>query len=99
MAGRRARITILSLATLGIAGLWAFQRRPLESPTHWAYRLCPPCGLEDAEIAQLIDDARHSGPDRAAMLELWANTFRPTDAHHELCRPCTEAVLDAAEAE
>ena len=50
-------------------------------------------------IIDTAEDAAHSTLDREDMDDLWAATFSETDTHYELCRPCTEAVLDAALAE
>ena len=60
-----------------------------------AYRICDACGLDVAEIDQLIDDIRHSALTREENLDLFRDTFeRREDA--ELCIDCAEAVLDAA---
>lgn len=96
MVSRKSRIIPFGLMAIIIAGLWATQYGPLESATRRAYRLCRQCGLDDAEITQLVDDAAHSTLDRQGLIQLWAETFDAGDTHQELCSPCAEAVLDAA---
>ncbi len=70
--------------------------RPFESPRNKALRLCGECGLDVAEIDQLIDDVQHSTLSRAENLALFRQPFeRPADA--DFCQDCAVAVLDAAE--
>ena len=67
-----------------------------KSPIDRAYRLCSECGLDRAQLDQLIDDVAHSTLDRQQQRELFYSTFGEGDPDPELCRPCAEAVLDAA---
>ncbi len=48
------------------------------------------------EINRLIDDMEHSTLSRDQNLELFYGTFDDGDPDPELCKPCVEAVLDAA---
>ena len=90
---QRTIIVMPTLVALG-AVCWLRSRRP-PTPTDVAYRICSACGLDVAEIDQLIDTMRHSTLSREENLDLFRDTFeRREDA--ELCIGCAEAVLDAA---
>ena len=69
-----------------------------ETPAERAYRRCGDCGLDRARVDRLIDDASHSMLDRDGLSALFQATFKGDDDDRELCRPCIEAVLDAAKA-
>ena len=64
-----------------------------------AFRICEACGLEDDEIASLIDVKSRSSLSREQEIELFDSTFKGNYqwANSEMCLPCVEAVLDAAE--
>ena len=96
MPDRSARIRLLILLLLTVAGAWAVQRGPLESAVHRAYRECRLCGLEDDEIAWMIESKADSLLSREEEIRLWASTFNETDTHQGLCQPCMQAILDAA---
>lgn len=99
MPNRTVRIAIMSAATVVVAGVWAFQRGPLESPTHRAHRLCTGCGLDVDEVDWLIEEMRLSPMDREGKVRLWEQTYDDPDKlaeDRELCMPCVETVLDAA---
>ena len=67
-----------------------------KSPIDRAYRLCSECGLDRAQLDQLIDDVAHSTLDRDGLIQFFDATLEPEDDHRELCMPCVEAVLDIA---
>lgn len=71
-------------------------RRADETPTERAHRTCGQCGLSPDRVEQLIDNMAHSVLDRDELLELFYGTFDEDDPDPELCRPCADAVLDAA---
>ena len=74
--------------------MWVVLARPFESPRDKALRLCGECGLDVAEIDQLIDDVQHSTLSRAENLALFRQQFeRVSDADY--CEDCAVAVLDA----
>ena len=61
--------------------VYSFGHQPITTPT------------------KLIDDATHSTLDREASIRLWEETYADPDAleqARERCRPCVEAILDAA---
>lgn len=96
MARRSTKtIGVLLPIMAAIVGWWVVIR---PSPVDRAHELCAECGLSDAEVDQLIDDAKHSMLSREENMRLFLDTFAdPAEA--ELCRTCAEAVLDAAEPE
>ena len=81
---------VISLAIFVVA-----HRRPWESATTRAYRLCGKCGLGTEEINRLIDDLRHSTLGIEQNLELFYATFEDR-SQADLCEPCAEVLLDAA---
>ena len=88
-------LACLFLLTFGV-GVWIVFARPFESPRDKAQRLCGGCGLDVAEIDQLIDDVQHSTLSRAENLALFRAQYeRPADA--DSCQDCAVAVLDSAE--
>ena len=96
---RRLAVCILVAVVIALAIFAVAHRRPWESTTARARRVCLPCGLGAAEVDRLIDDAGYSVLSREDLLRLWTETY--TDAAGlqqagELCGPCVEAVLDAA---
>ncbi len=90
-------VVVVTLMVAGVA-LWVSSRCPWESATERAHRICGECGLRSDETDQLIGDMQHSTLTREENLELFYATFEVwRDA--ELCEPCAQAVLDAAEEE
>ena len=91
------RFAVCLLVAFEIAGtVYAiFWRRPWESDTQRAHRLCEGCGLGPGDVGGLIDNVRHSTLTREENLDLFYGTFED-QADAEACVPCAEAVLDAA---
>ena len=90
---RKIIIVILILLALGVV-FWSSSERHYVT-VDAVHRICGECGLDVAEIDQLIDDAKGSTLTREESLELYRDTFeRREDA--EWCIDCAEAVLDAA---
>ncbi len=98
---RRVKVA-LSAAFLPVAvivGLNTIFYRPFETPTQRAYRACAECSdLSPAEVDGLIITVRLAPGSRADKLRLFVDQFEDEGAA-ERCTPCTEAVLDAADAE
>lgn len=65
-----------------------------ETPLEKAYRVCEPCGRDQAATDMLIENYYGSGMTPAEAIQLWKQTAEPEVV--ELCRPCVEAVIDAA---
>ena len=95
--GNRARIVfVVFLVPLSLGGgFWLRFNRPWESATERAYRICRECGLEDEEIAWLIETKTKSSLTRDEEIELYLQTFNGDDqaVSSEPCMPCVEAVL------
>ncbi len=96
MPKRSTILSALLIPAAFCAGLWLRWTRPWETPTQRAYWLCSECGLEVDQIDRLIDDMKHSTLARDQNLELFYGTFDDGDPDPELCKPCVDAVLDAA---
>ena len=84
---------------LAVVG-WIYTR-PWESVVERAPRLCEGCGLGVGEVDELIETmraaARHKRGDE--LFGAWADTYEdagPRLQAMDLCRPCAEAVVDAA---
>ena len=89
------------LVVVLIVGFRIAAERPWESATTRAYRLCSECGLTAGEVDGLIDTIRAAGEHktRDELFEAWLDTYEDEAERlqaMDLCRPCTEAVLDAA---
>ena len=72
-----------------------------ESVVERAHRLCAGCGLGAGEVDGLIETMRAAGRHRtrAELFEAWVDTYKDEERRlqaMDLCRSCTEAVLDAA---
>ena len=88
----------VALVVLAIpAGRWLRHARPWESAKARAHRLCGECGLTPEEIDGLIDEFSHPTLSREQAMELFNGTFDEDDPPAELCEPCANAVLDAAD--
>jgi len=88
---RRLAVGLLLLATLIVV----VYRPPRHTLTERAHILCEDCGLTVAETDRLIDTMRYAEGDRAALLSDFYGTF-DDGGDPEPCRPCAEAILDAA---
>ena len=86
----------LTMLMVVFVGVWLAYGRPWESATQRAYRECALCGIDAADVNQWIDDNAHSMLTREESAELYRATV-DDHAEVELCRPCVEAVLGAAE--
>ena len=95
--GRRIKLTVaVVLVVIAIpAGRWVRHTRPWESATKRVHRLCGECGLTAAETNRMIDQSSHPTLIREQALRSFYATF-DNDADSRLCRPCAEAILDAA---
>lgn len=95
LAGRSAATVVSVLSALGLLVfcLSSESGRP-PTPTDVAYRICGACGLDIAEVDQLIDDMRHSTLSREQNLDLFRDTFEQRE-DAEFCIDCAQAVLDA----
>ena len=72
----------------------------VETPIERAHRLCEACGLDANEVDRFIDAAGHSLLDREGLVKLWEATYSDSEAleaARELCQPCVDAILDAAD--
>ena len=63
--------------------------------------MCAGCGLGVGEVGELIETMRAAGrhKTRDELFEAWVDTYEDEERRlqaMDLCRPCTEAVLDAA---
>ena len=92
---RKRIIVVVALVALGVVFWFGFEG-PIVSSVDPVHRICGACGLDVAEIDQLIDDAKHSTLTQEASLELYRDTFEQRE-DSEWCIECAEAVLDAAE--
>ena len=76
-------------------GRWVTSR-PLEASMARAYQVCGECGLAPDETERLIAGLEETTLTREQALALYRATFEePNDA--ELCLPCAEAVVEAAQ--
>ncbi len=96
----QSRLAIVLVVVL-IVGFRIAAERPWESPTTRAYRLCSECGLTAGEVDGLIETMQAAGEHktRDELFEAWLDTYEDEEERFralDLCRPCTEAVLDAA---
>lgn len=84
----------MAVVTLAVCGpaVWLSKSRTWESATEPAYRECALCGID---VGQWIDDNAHSTLSRSESVELYLATLEDR-SEAEPCRPCVDAVLDAA---
>lgn len=94
MSRRIVSLIGVAVALAGVAA-WVVQARPWESMTDRAYRECAACGIDAPAVNKWIDDFAHSTLSREESVELYLATFEDRD-DAEPCRPCVDAVLDAA---
>ena len=78
------------------AGVWLRVVRPWETLTERAHRLCGECGLTPDEVDGLIEEFSHPTLRREQAMELFYAMFKD-QADAEVCEPCANAVLDAAD--
>ena len=79
---------------------WLFLARPWESPVDRTSRLCGECGLSVSDVDRLIAENRASTLTRDEAVKLWEGTYSDPDVladARELCMPCVDAVIRAAE--
>ncbi len=76
-------------------------KRPWALAVERAHRLCAECGLTAGEVDGLIETMQAAGErkTRDELFEVWLDTYEVETERvqvMDLCRPCVEAVLDAA---
>ncbi len=96
MARRSTKTIAAMLPVMAAIAGWLILARPWESPTERVYRVCDACGLVAHEVDWLIDANKNSTLTREQSLELFYVTLEDR-RDLEPCKPCAEAVLDAAE--
>ncbi len=82
---------LILLAFLAIGVLWRPDELP---PGATVYETCETCGLERAEIDELVATMRADPRSRAELVESWKQTAESWAV--DLCKVCVDAVLDEA---
>ena len=100
MAKRSTKMVVGMLPVMFAVTGWMFLTRPWESPIDRAYRLCGECGLPYTDVDRLVAENRASTLTREEAVKLWEGTYADSDVladPRELCMPCVDAVIRAAE--
>ena len=67
-----------------------------ETPTEKAYRACEDCGHDESWVDMVIENYQGSGLKPAEAIQLLKDTSEAQE-RFELCKPCVQAVIKAAE--
>ncbi len=76
---RRLAVCILVAVVIALVIFTVAHRRPWESATTRAYRLCGECGLTAGEVDELVDSGRHSTLNREQRAELFYSRYETPD--------------------